>query len=201
MIDDFVKKAFKMATKVDQLTIVYILHPLRIAKAVFYRDFFQKLGFRFIYVGFDGVWKGKKYPESYSLEEKKFIGESAPYWLNRLQLEMPNRNFKGIPCLAGFSSFFVNPAGIIQRCMWDQTPLQEPLKKAEPCGTNRVCGCGLLLEEVNTHTPIFWQYHRKTAGLSFILTNPKTDDELYTENKNKFYDVMIRYGKDPLHKE
>jgi MoaA/NifB/PqqE/SkfB family radical SAM enzyme len=176
------------------VSVTYVLHPDRVEQAEKYKAAFKEQG---IYMGlsaFTGTHNGKDYPLAHSVEERKMIGESAG-WNQQLQCDTVTRKFGGIPCFAGSQSIYVTPSGNFRRCLYDTNEIQAPLKVAEPCRISGSCGCGWLLEELNTLSPEFWNYWRGLAGLERMPSEGLNDDQLYQRNRAKYLELMTRYGK------
>jgi hypothetical protein len=192
-IDGYITRALRLKDLGAIISIVFVMHPSRIEKARMYKDLFEGLGISFNFTPFIGTWNGQEYPTAYTQDQMKLIGE-ASNWLQRVHCDIKIRNFKGIPCLAGYTDIYMNAQGGIRRCLYDKTILNGSLKKAGPCLVSE-CGCGLLLEELNSQTPTFWNSWREMAGYPVEVIEKKTDDQLYDTAKAKYFDLMKRYGK------
>lgn len=190
--------------------VSYVAHPLRIGKVPEYSDMFRSKDIAFTVFPYVGEYQGRKYPESYSTDEletvRKFSegrqfkndGVSKHYniewidWASVLLNEAPIRNFAGIPCLAGKTSFAIDSSLKLTRCLYDSTPLDKPYDTAVPCKVTS-CGCGFNLEELNTYSNDFWNFYRIRVGWRNLLD--KTLDEVIVEKRKKYWELMERYNK------
>lgn len=94
---------------------------------------------------FKGVYNGKRYPESYTVEEQEeIIKHAGDYKFNKPYME-GQMTFTGQLCTAGMSSFKINVNGDVQRCasvkgnygnLYEGT--FNPTEKPTPCTANRV---------------------------------------------------------------
>jgi MoaA/NifB/PqqE/SkfB family radical SAM enzyme len=184
-LDGFVNRLLKIKERGADAWVMFVAHPKRWADIDRYIEFFKKYGIRVVVGGFRGNYQDKKYPEDYTPEEKEKIGLVHNTWYARLSLDITDRNFFGIPCLAGKSSIFISPEGEIKRCLYDQKEIKSVYDSSKPC-TVKNCGCGLYLEELNNQGDSFWNYWKSVAGLPLIPPTGnkiKTEDELYEEKK------------------
>ncbi len=191
---------------------IFIAHPERMDMIDEYRAHFEKYGIPFFPSAFIGTYEDKKYPHSYSDEEKTMLGldNTDTYWAHKIQPHTNRcRNFRGIPCLAGYKSIVIGAKGSLRRCGYDKRPLDKPLDKAEPCEINH-CGCGLLLEKLNTiETPSFYASWARFAGQPEIDMTPlhkhakelgyrSINDATADESETMYDELMRAYGKDDL---
>jgi organic radical activating enzyme len=188
----------------------FIAHPERMNKLEKYRDHFAKTGIPFTPVAFIGEYKGKHFPHSYSAEEKKMLGLDQPsrYWLQKIEPHVTRiRNFRGIPCAAGHRSIYITKEGSLRRCMYDlDRVLEKPLHKSEPCGVGS-CGCGMLLDKINSvDTFPIYDFFRKAdlpaIDISWMRLFARTlgysepDDAIAAEMCAVYDALMDAYGKD-----
>jgi organic radical activating enzyme len=194
----------------------FIAHPSRLEKIGEYRKFFQDAGVPFYPVAFIGDYQGKRYPHSYAEEEKRMIGidQQAHYWLHQIEPHVTRiRNFRGIPCIAGFRSIYITKEGSLRRCMYDlERVLDKPLSKSEPCGVSN-CGCGMLLDKMNSVDAFdFYNFFAKKIGLAQVDVSwmkPFAEQIGYAEpheaiaaEMRAMYDALMEaYGKDELPEE
>jgi MoaA/NifB/PqqE/SkfB family radical SAM enzyme len=194
---------------------IFIAHPTRIAKIPEYREAFAGYGIPFTPVSFIGEYEGRAYPHSYTDQEKELLGleEEARYWMHRVEPHVTRiRDFRGIPCLAGQRSIYLQPDGSIRRCVYDSKIFDAPLKQPDPCGVG-TCGCGLLLKELNSLDGVEGEnYWGAKLGLDPIPTQwmellaeglgyANTQDALAAEATQMYDALMAAYGKDerPYH--
>lgn len=181
---------------VTRINLGYIARPDRMEQLKALQDNFELAGFKLRGVPFSGDWNGIKYPNGYTVEDKVLLGiNESTYWLTRLSMVM-ERNFKGIPCLAGKTLFCVSPETKLTRCLYDQAEISSPYTQPQPCRVD-FCGCYLLLEALNNQTTQYWNHVRRIGGYPLLPTNNKTDEQLYLEAYQTYLNLMQQYGKLP----
>jgi len=192
-LDGFLGRVDKIKEYGAHLCILYVARPDRIDKIDQYKLLFKD--HKFIPYPFVGIYEEKNYPEAYSEKEREILGlnNQNTAWLNRLFVETNIRNFKGIPCFAGNRSIYIDPEGNLRRCFYDTKILNNVLKKPAPCVVDN-CGCGFLLEELNTLDVFFFNTWRRFLNLP-VYRDPRTSDEIFCENKAKYWELMERYKK------
>jgi organic radical activating enzyme len=96
--------------------INYVLHPRMIKR--FYNDAeqFQKRGFSLLPKPFQGIYKFRTYPESYSPREKQLILKHDPEAFRRSLFRS-----RGLLCNAGSSMVRLTSGGVFTRCVADST--------------------------------------------------------------------------------
>jgi len=112
----FKKNALKLKEKGWIRKISYLAWPPQIPQITYYRDEFTKLGFDFFARPFFGIYNGKKYPYSYTEEEKKSISNSV---INSYFEKPPIIDpiiTKNKLCYAGNKYILIQPDGKIYRC-------------------------------------------------------------------------------------
>jgi hypothetical protein len=179
--------------------VILVAHPLRFRKINQYHRYFRNHGIEMHTEAFQGEYEGRKYPEAYATEELAMLRSHtvSPWqgdWYPRLIPEMKIRDFSNIPCLAGFRSLYIGRDTTLQRCLYDKETLQVPYDRPMPCRV-RECGCGLLLEELNTQDTSFWNYWRTIAGLPLATDHHRDGEELYQKKRALYWNLMRRYGK------
>lgn len=207
-LEKFIDRAKEMVDAGVDVTVVYVLHPTRVEQVKDYLVRFAEEGLNFSLIAFQGEYQGRHYPAEHSAEERQLLGADQPstYWYHRLQLEMTIRDFQGIPCVAGWRSLCVVPPRSLHRCAYVSRLLEGPLgepalyRKAVPCPIPE-CGCGLLLEEVNTLTPWFWNGWRRLARWPELPAPPVDNDAEYEARLAIYWDLMRRYDKISLEDE
>jgi hypothetical protein len=142
-LDGFLRRLLRARELGAAVEVGYVAHPTRVAKASEYAAYFTAHQVPFHVRPFIGVHDGKRYPASHSAEE---FGRMSLY--HRVYSALDNRDFYGIPCLAGHRALFVNPQGQLQRCLYDTEILSAPLDGPAPCRVHQCCS-GLLLERLN----------------------------------------------------
>lgn len=188
----------------------FISHPTRIAKIPEYRSYFAARGIPFMPVPFIGDHEGSLYPYAYSEEEKNQIGlvDSEANWYQQIQPHVTRiRNFRGIPCLAGYRSLTITRDGGIRRCVYDARKLQQPLAEPTPCAVKH-CGCGMVLRDLNAlGAPDFYNFFAERVGREQVdvmwmdaaaaaFNYASLTDALVTENERMYDELMRAFGKD-----
>ena len=196
-IDGFTDRLTEIKEMGSEIHLRYIARPDRIKRLLALVEYFNKKGFKIQGVPFNGIYEGKHYPDSYSKYEKLEMGlDERSYWYSRLEIDMKIRNFKGIPCLAGYSLFNIGPSTTLRKCLYDLEPLDSPRTEAQPCRVTS-CGCGCYLKELNVFTPSYWNYVRGLSGYTLMDADNRTNDQLYQEAHRIYWDLMGRYNKTP----
>jgi organic radical activating enzyme len=212
-LDRYVNNAQYLIDAGCEFQSLYIAHPTRIAKIPEYRELFSRHGLPFTPVAFIGQYEGRSYPHSYSEEEKRLVGleEESRYWLHKIEPHTTRiRNFRGIPCIAGFRSIYIKCDGSLRRCMYDEERiLKAPLQASEPCGVSN-CGCGLYLEKLNSVESV--GFHAGWAAIAGVeplgidweamdslarsLGHEGHDEAMAAEGIQMYDTLMKAYGKD-----
>ena len=199
---------------------LYIAHPTRLTKLPYYIEYFKEREIPFTPVGFGGEYDGKIYPHSYSDEEKELLGVNNPssYWITRIESHVFRiRNFRGIPCNAGYSSIQIKADGTLRRCIFDEERVLDGLLPGpDICGV-RACGCALRLEKLTQIDPEAEMYMTaigpaiglEPSAYDWIAPMRTNLDRLISENgyagrddalaveAMRIYDTLMEaYGKD-----
>ena len=161
---------------------VFVAHPTRMQQIRSYVDIFSEKGVPFLAIPFIGTFDGQPYPYSYTEKEQELLQYSNTRVLRKI---IPDhiikssahmnriRNFRGIPCLAGYRYFYISQDGRMQRCLYDGQTLNAPLSGAMPCAV-KSCGCGLVLDNLNfSQTPDFSDLFAKKAGFDTVSVDWK----------------------------
>jgi len=135
LVGDFLTKINLLKKKGFKFFVSYVMHPLLFQR--FEKDFryFKSKGVIIYPKALRGVFDGKRYPESYSKEEKrvfiKFSKRSekldkmrniSPAGVPIIDLTLDREflkgklDFQGKPCLAGKRFVRIWPSGVITRC-------------------------------------------------------------------------------------
>ena len=189
----------------------YIAHPTRMAKIPEYQELFAKHDVRFVPVAFIGEYEGKRYPHAYTDEEQQMLGlkEESRYWLHKIEPHVTRiRNYRGIPCIAGYRSIYVTKDGTLRRCMYDQREvLETPLTAPRACEVKH-CGCGMYLDKLNSveSIDVYNYWSRKTgseqlpedwmAPLARALGYTEPSEAMAVEHIRMYDSLMEAYGKD-----
>ena len=142
-----------------------------------YTDTFANNRVPFVALPFIGTFNSQPYPYSYTEKELQLLQYSNTRAVRKMipdHIIKSNahvnriRNFRGIPCLAGFRYFYIRQDGRMQRCPYDWQTLDAPLSAAAPCKV-KSCGCGLVLDNLNfSQTPDFYNLFAEKAGLHAV---------------------------------
>lgn len=209
-LDRYIENARYLIDHGCDFRSIYISHPTRLARIPEYREMFAKAKVPFTPISFLGEYNGKRYPHAYTEEEKRMIGlsEDTRGWEHKVEPHVTRiRNFRGIPCLAGYRSIYITKDGAVRRCTFDGRPLNAPLKEALPCGVKK-CGCGLFLEKLNVMESVdYHNYWGQKADLAPIDTEwmepfaeqlgyKSANDATAKEFVRRYDALMEAYGKD-----
>jgi MoaA/NifB/PqqE/SkfB family radical SAM enzyme len=194
-IDRFTHYIEELRDRGAAVRACFVAHPERLKDVSHYRDYFCSKNIPFNIVSFTGEYNGNIYPAAYSVEELNIMGyvEDSD-WYQRLHVVITDRNFKGIPCLAGCEFFYIDEKGALRRCLYDSSILSEPLLKSVPCVVKK-CGCRLYLQELNTFTTIFWNGFRGQCGYPLMDDDSKklTNEEIYQEKLAIYHRLLREY--------
>lgn len=194
-LENFLDRLIRIKEMGATISLQYVARPDRIKRFLNLKEYFCNKGFSLTGMPYTGFFNGVEYPYSYLEEEKKSFGiTESTYWLHRMGIDTKIRNFEGIPCLAGSSSFCIGPETTLKRCIYDETLLDAPYKEAQPCRVSN-CGCGLLLKELNHQTSKYWNDLRALGGYPLLETEDKDDNQLYQEAYQKYQELMKSYNK------
>lgn len=210
-LDMYAENARYLIEAGAEFSCLFIAHPDRMEKIPEYQDFFGKHEIPFYPHAFIGQHDGREYPHAYTDEEKRLLNleDTNTFWGHKIQPHTNRiRNFKGIPCLAGNKSIYITKTGRTTRCQYDRKPMTALHKTPQPCDMNS-CGCGLLLEKLNTMNASFQAFWAKRAGKEATDISQaqqciedhgyaSLDDALAVEGEAMYDELMRAYGKDEL---
>jgi MoaA/NifB/PqqE/SkfB family radical SAM enzyme len=215
-LDRYLRYARYLIDAGCQFQALYIAHPTRVAKILEYRDLFSKQGVPFQPISFIGSYEGRLYPHSHTEEEKRLIGleEETRYWYHRIEPHTGRiRNFRGIPCIAGYRYIYITKDGEFRRCLWDpERVLEGPLDKPEPCGVKK-CGCGMWLDKLNAVETVYTHnFYGVMVGAEPIPTDwmeplahslgyGGSETAMTVESIRMYDSLMAAYGKDEFPEE
>lgn len=113
--DTFVERAIALKVKKPEQNISYLAWPPQIKQLRFLQDKFLKFGISIFTQPFYGEYKGTRYPDSYTDEEKNII---APFLGNRggKTFQVEPIKTRGKPCAAGQRYAVIHPDGKVLRC-------------------------------------------------------------------------------------
>src|SRR3989339_318950 len=110
--------------------VCYLAHPAQLREMVNYQKYFKSLDISMAVTQFRGTYCGKKYPESYTPEEKEYMDYvskyPAPFDIRHRHKkrtgkkesteEQAHDEMKLTPCLSGYKSVIVLENGDIKMC-------------------------------------------------------------------------------------
>lgn len=140
-VEQFIKNLLLLKENKFYFSVNYVLHPILIEKFKKDYKYFESKGIELKAKPFKGEYNEKKYPESYSDNEKKLILMSDPNAYRCVPFCS-----KGIKCNAGKTMVMIEMGGDVSRCAADKTNLGNIFKsiklnnEAEPCIVDR-CPC------------------------------------------------------------
>jgi MoaA/NifB/PqqE/SkfB family radical SAM enzyme len=190
---------------------MFIAHPTRLPRLPELRAFFAERDVPFQPIGFIGVHEGKSYPHAYTDEEKRLIGltdDGDANWLVKIQPRLNRtRQFRGIPCNAGYRNLYLSRDGSFRRCTYDRRKIPAPLPGPTPCEV-KSCGCGMMLAAMKQqHSVDQYNFFGPMAGLEAHdiewaekfardLGYASLTDAMVQEQTTLFDAIMQAYGKD-----
>lgn len=172
---------------------VYVAHPSRLNKLNEYKNIFGNYDIPVEISAFTGEYQGQNYPESFTKPERGLLGLAAQSWYARLSFEIICREFYGIPCLAGYRSLYIGTDGELRRCMSDQSILDKSYDMPMPCRV-KWCGCGLLLEDLNSLSHEYWHNWSEFCGRRTNDDSKEKKDMDYGMLRLKYIELMCKYN-------
>ena len=140
-IDQVVQSIQLLKTNLFPVQVYYVLHPTLLNRYGLDVEIFKKKGITLLPKPFVGVYKNKRYPDSYTADIKRMIKETSIMLADFTPL-----NLKHIPCTAGKNFIVISPSGDILRCFGDFSILGSVSKgvhlqdSAKPCNVAQ-CPC------------------------------------------------------------
>jgi len=114
-LNEFIQKVKLLHNAGFDAGVCYLAYPPQLAMTNFYKKRFEESGIRFALAAFWGKYGGKKYPISYSNEEreiiKPFLGDVA-----RMDYHLNAASPKGKLCNAGYKYANIQGDGAVVRC-------------------------------------------------------------------------------------
>ena len=151
-VDDFLEKAVRLTKAGFKVEIDYVMYPELIPRFLEIHERFKKEGLFVEAKDFRGMYGGKKYPESYTQEERDFFSKYTPSEVDRAA-SFKDLSFTGVPCSAGFDLVRIFANGVITRCPHDRENLGNLFsgklklhKTVKPCVVPN-CKCTLAIKE------------------------------------------------------
>jgi MoaA/NifB/PqqE/SkfB family radical SAM enzyme len=114
-LEPFIRKVLTLKKYGFKGGVCYLAYPPQMDKISYYHEQFEKHGIGFALAAFWGEYQGRKYPESYSEEERKMI---APFLgdVARVTYHLEGRKTKGKLCRAGHVYASIKADGKVTRC-------------------------------------------------------------------------------------
>jgi hypothetical protein len=176
-----------------------------------YRALFAEHKIPFTPIPYIGEYEGRSYPHAHSDADRALIGleDGNRHWTHQVQPTTNRiRNFRGIPCVAGWRSLYIAKEGTLRRCLYDGRPLHQRATQSEPCRVKQ-CGCGLLLDKLNMVEDV--EFYNTWAGMLGKEPLPtdwlpeaargqgheSVQDALSVEHAAMYEALMDAYGKNP----
>ncbi len=113
--DDFVRKMSILNKKQNHNSVFYLAYPPQIKLINHYKERFAEFGITLEVLSFWGEYRGLKYPQGYTQEEKDIL---SPYMATREgeRFQLEPKSVKGKLCKAGHISGAIKPDGNVFRC-------------------------------------------------------------------------------------
>lgn len=114
-LEPFIRKVLYLYKYGFKGGVCYLAYPPNMDKIKYYDDEFKKHGIVMALAAFWGEYNGKKYPESYTKEEREMM---LPYLgdLDRQKYHLEGRKTKGKLCRAGQIYASIKADGTVTRC-------------------------------------------------------------------------------------
>jgi MoaA/NifB/PqqE/SkfB family radical SAM enzyme len=113
--ESYVKKVLLLKSAGFKGGVCYLAYPPQMDKIDYYNRKFSENGISFALAAFWGEYNGKKYPDSYTDEEKEmmkpFLGD-----ISRVQYHLNGQKTKGKLCRAGNVYASIKADGTVTRC-------------------------------------------------------------------------------------
>jgi len=115
LAEPFIRKVLTLKKYGFSGGVCYLAYPPQMDKIDYYRQKFEENGINFALAAFWGEYNGKKYPESYTEQEKEkiapFIGDAA-----RIKYHLEGQKTLGKLCRAGNIYASIKADGNVTRC-------------------------------------------------------------------------------------
>jgi len=114
-LETVIKKTLMLKNAGFKAGICYLAYPPQMHKIPYFSERFKKEGINFALAAFWGEYAGKKYPDSYTQEEREMM---RPYIgdLGRSEYHLGGKSPKGKLCKAGYAYGDIRANGNIVRC-------------------------------------------------------------------------------------
>jgi MoaA/NifB/PqqE/SkfB family radical SAM enzyme len=152
-IETFIKKTLLLKESGFKAGVCYLAYPPQMGRINMFRKRFQEVGIDFALAAFWGEYQGRRYPDSYTEEEREFI---RPFLgdIDRIVYHLKGESPKGKLCNAGYKYAVIQADGKVIRCGQLAEKIisnlldEDLLDKPEPCEAD-FCPCneyGNLIE-------------------------------------------------------
>lgn len=148
-INDFIEKVKYLKNKNFPTLVTSVMYPPFFKKFLYYHKLFKLYNLNLIPRIFEGVYKSKIYPQSYTCSQKNLIYKFIKYnpKISHWNTWFGDNNFKGNKCFAGKSKITIHNDGTVYRCYGDKKYLGhiskgniQLFKSAKECKSNK-CSC------------------------------------------------------------
>ena len=114
-IESFLRKTLLLKESGFKIGVCYLAYPPQMKQMVGFRRRFEEAGINFALAAFWGEYQGRRYPESYTEEEREFI---RPFLgdIDRIVYHLNANSPKGKLCNAGYKYAVVQADGNVVRC-------------------------------------------------------------------------------------
>lgn len=114
-LDIFIEKVLILKRAGFDGGVCFLAYPPQMNKIKYLSERFKNVGIGFALAAFWGEYNGKRYPESYTEEEKEimrpFLGD-----INRINYHLNAKSPKGKLCYAGYKYAGIHANGDVVRC-------------------------------------------------------------------------------------
>jgi hypothetical protein len=179
----------------------FIAHPTRLHQVEHYANVFEKSGVPFVVIPFIGTYEGNSYPHAFTEDEKLIMMPYAPRnstWGTYVRISSAVnriRNFRGISCLSGYRSVYIDQESRMHRCLYDPHPIEARLKRATTCNVKH-CGCGVPLENLSFDQTGFWPKLADLDPFARRLGYEDAEAGVAAEYVEMYDALMTAYGKE-----
>ncbi len=146
LLQTFIENGNILQNNDFKLDVFYVYHPLQMDKFEYYYNLFQDQGITLKLKPFSGLYKYRRYPQSYSKDQRTMIVKhksNAFVWYSFRS--------KGMLCNSGKSRLLILPNGNVLRCEGEKTLLGSIdsdvvlYKEARPC-KSKFCTCAGFMQ-------------------------------------------------------
>lgn len=117
--NEFLKKAAVLKNNGFPIRINFSCYPPQLKLLEYYKQKFESEGFQFMLVPFQGNYRGKQYPRSYSKQERESLYrlmQDNKKFAENFKHQLEGISTKGKLCRAGQKYAFIDSDGFVFRC-------------------------------------------------------------------------------------